>query len=153
MKLGIAVNDLGASQLNFLLIQRANELVGSRRDLDIILFYENIVRPCLPMNFAVMQIAECWGFDGPVVATTFNTAEKLLRFPSSPRKLFYVWDLEWTRMRQKLFRSLLSVYGNPDLTLLARCQDHADAIRQCWNREALVVEDCDLDRIIEVAGK
>jgi hypothetical protein len=148
VKLGIAVKDLGPSQLNFNMIRAANSLVMSRPDIDIIGFYENIQRHCLAMNFAVMQIAEAFAFDGTVVATTFSTAEKLLRFPSPKKRLFYVWDLEWLRSPRTPYRTWQAVYGNPELTLLARSQDHAKAIGQAWNREVGILEDFDLERVL-----
>lgn len=145
------LNNLGPSQLAHGLISQTNALVASRSDVDVVALYESLTRPCLPLNFAAMQVAEGWGFDGPVVATSFSTAEKLIRFPASPKKLFLVWDLEWMRMKQKSFEQLFAVYGHTDLTLLARSHDHAKAISDCWNREAVVMDDFDLSKIIEVA--
>jgi len=150
-KLAVMVNNLGPSQLAYALITQANALVGDRYDLDIVALYDTLAKPCHAMNFAAMQAAEGWGFDGPVVATTLNTAAKVLNFPAASRKLFLVWDLEWLRTQRKTFRPLQAVYGHPDLTLLARSKDHAQAISDCWNRDSIVVEDFDLGRIIEVA--
>ncbi len=151
MKLAVMLNNLGPSQLAYNLVLQANALVGSRSDLDVVALYESLCRPCISMNFASMQVVEGWGFDGPVVATSFSTAEKLIRFPAASKKLFLVWDLEWLRVKEKSFRQQLAVYGNTELTLLSRSKDHAKAISDCWNRESLVVEDFDLARIIEVA--
>lgn len=153
MKLGIAVNTLGPSQLNYLLVKQANALLAGRTDLDIVAFYEGLARPSQVPHFASMQMAEGWCFDGPVVATTLSTAEKLLRFPATPRRLFYCWDLEWVRVPRRQYAPLRHVYGNPELTLIARTQEHARIIRQCWNREAQVVEEFDLPRLIEAAFK
>lgn len=151
MKIAVMLNNLGASQLAHALVTQANALVGSRADVDVVALYEALARPCLPMCFSAMQVSEGWGFDGPVVATSVSTAEKLARFPAASKKLFLVWDLEWLRGGGRPFDELRRVYGNPDLTLLARSPDHARVISQCWGRDVTTVNDFDLAHIIEVA--
>jgi len=141
-KLGFAVPNLGASHMNYSLIRQINLFMTERFDTDIVLFYETLDLPCLPPACSRMQIHEGYGFDGPIVATSLTTAEKLIRFPSPSQKLFYVWDLEWLRMPQKSFEQLHSIYANPELTLVARGQDHADVLTDVWNRPvAAVIED------------
>ena len=151
-KIAIMLDDLGPSQLAHTVICQGNDLCANHQGYDVVALYEDLQRPCIPMNFACMQIAEGWAFDGVVVATSFSTAEKLLSFPSASKKLFMVWDLEWIRLKQKSFRQLLSVYGNEQLTLLARSYDHAKAIADCWNRTVKVIEDFNLKSIIEAAN-
>lgn len=148
-KLGVLVSDLGASQQNYYLIKNANDLVGNRSDTDVVAFYESLSHPCMAMNFASMQLAECWSFDGVAVATTFSTAEKLIRFPGPRKRAFYCWDIEWLR-EKRMFRDAQSVYGRPELILLARCKDHAEVISDVWCREVTVVEDFNLEEIFGV---
>ena len=144
-KIGFAVSNLGAGHMNYSLIRQINLLMANRVDTDIILFYETLALPCLPPACARMQIHEGYGFDGPIVATSLTTAEKLIRFPSPPRKIFYVWDLEWLRMPQKSYEQLRSIYSNPDLEVVARGNDHRDLIQDVWNRPVTaVIEDFNL---------
>ena len=151
-KLGFAVNNLGASHLAYCLLRNIKSFMEERYDTDIIVFYENLVPPCIPPSCAVMQIHEAFGYDGTLVATSLSTAEKLLRFPGPKARAFYVWDLEWLRMPQKSFEELRSVYGNPELTLLARSLDHAEILADVWNRPVeAIVEDFDLKTILQFA--
>lgn len=149
MKLGVLVRDLGPSQFNYYCIRNANVALKSGKVADFVAFYENLTKPCLTPNFAIMQAAEAWGYDGVLVATTLSTAEKLIRFPSAQRKLFYVWDLEWLRMGQKSYRALQAVYGHSRLRLLARSAEHARLIGEVWNREAAIVDDFDLPALLK----
>lgn len=151
-KLAIAVSNLGPSQQNFCLIHQANGLLEKRADLDILVLFENVQKPCVPMNFACMHITEGWGYDGPVVATNLSTASKLLRFPCVSRKLFYPWDVEWLRLKQKAFNQLQGIYGHPDLKLLARSKDHAELMCRAWNRPVSLVENFNLETILDVAA-
>ena len=84
-------------------------------------------------NFAIMQSSEAFAFDGTLVATTLNTASKLLKFPSAKEKYFYVWDLEWMRLKNKSFDGLSQVYGSKELNLIARSEEHKWAIESAWN--------------------
>jgi hypothetical protein len=151
MKLGVLLNNLSPGQLAARFLTQANTLVATGEH-DVVAFYEALRRPCVAPNFASMHVVEGYGFDGPMVATTASTAEKLARFPSCPRKVFYVWDLEWLRPHLaagRTYRDWLAVYGNKDLTLLARSEDHAAALRGCWNRDVTVVPDFDLAGVVE----
>ncbi|SVC44680.1 uncharacterized protein METZ01_LOCUS297534, partial [marine metagenome] len=98
----VLINNIGASQLSYLVVQNLNELGNHRPEIDAIVYYENMQKHCLPPNFAIMQIAEAWGHHGPMIATSLSTAQKLIGFPSE-RKLFYVWDLEWLRGQQQRY--------------------------------------------------
>ncbi len=154
MKVGVAVTNLGPTQLNYFLIQNTNRLLAERHDVDLIVFYENLHNPCLTMNFGSMQLTEAWGYDGTLIATTLSTASKILQFPGPSRKLFYVWDLEWLRMREKSFSELRSIYANPRLQLIARSDEHARVLEACWNTPILgVVEDFNINNIINEAQR
>lgn len=148
-KLGVALGDLGQSQLAYHLIRHANEL-ASTSEVDVIAFYESLAPSCLPVNFACMPMAECWGYDGVVVATSVSTAEKVLRCPSPKKSFFYVWDLEWMRPKYPTpFEYWRGIYGSPDLTLVARGRDHQSLLEKVWNREVLLNEDFDLRKFLE----
>jgi hypothetical protein len=150
VKLGIVLDNLGPSQLAYAVLSQANRLVTERSDVDVTVFYESLTRPCITPWFATMQMAEAYGFDGPVVATSLSSAAKLLRMPSCPRKFFLVWDLEWLRKPQP-YENLKAVYFHSELTLLARGEDHAKAISDCWNRPADIVGDFDLPLVLKTA--
>lgn len=148
-KIGILVNNLGLAQSNWYLIQNINRMLGERFDIDVMVFYEEPHRPCAPTNFALMQMVEAWGYDGSVVATTLSTAAKALSFPGTVKKWFYIWDLEWVHMRLKDYAMLQSIYANTSLQLLARSDEHARVIQDCWNRPVSgIVEDFNMKKMV-----
>ncbi len=151
-KIGFAVHDLGPSQLAFNLINEGNLAVGTNHLTDVIAFYEHHRQPCIAMQFGAMQIMEGWGYEAPIVATTLNTAAKILRFPTASRKFFYVWDLEWLRGEARPFEDLCSVYRNGGLELVARSIEHKLAIQSAWNvKVAAVIEDCNVQAFLRLA--
>lgn len=153
MKIGFCLEDLGPSQLSYEFITNSNQILEKGITFDIIGFYEGVARPCIPINFATMQIAEAWGFDGILIATSLSTAQKVLKCPSASKKIFLVWDLEWLRTKNLNFRDLREVYANPKLTLVARGADHAKVIEDLWHKKCEVVNGFDLEKVIEVANK
>ena len=151
MKLGLAFNNLGPSQLAYHFTVNATKLLEEGVGVDVICFYQDLQRTALEQNFAMMQMAEAYGFDGTLVATSFSTAKKTLQLPTPTKKAFYVWDLEWLRMKKKDFRSLQQVYGNPELLLIARSEDHARVLENAWNRKvSLITDNCDLRQMLKL---
>lgn len=133
MKFGVAVNNLSFSQLACEIIQTSNCILSAGVEHDMVLLYEQPSRPCMQTLFPTMHLCEAWGFNGTIIATSLSTAAKSLSFPSVSRRVFYVYDLEWVRLKQKGYRPLWEIYANPAHLLVARSEEHADAIASAWN--------------------
>jgi hypothetical protein len=149
-KIGCLFNDFSASQAVYTYINNANQALKIRTDLDFVGFFEELSGFCLTPNFACMNIHEAWSFDGTLIATNLNTAQQLIRLTGTKKKFFYIWDLEWMRLSQQSrhFRSIRSVYANPQLKLLARGEDHKKVLEDCWNLKVYdIIEDFDIDKI------
>ncbi len=149
--LSVLLPDTGAGQLAFCAIKELNALTQTRPEIDSIIFYENKHKNCLPTNFAVMQIAEAWGQDGPIIATSLSTAHQLIKFPSA-KKIFYVWDLEWIRDgHARQYEKYSLIYQDKSLELIARSKPHKKAIENAFNRKVEhVVSDFNMSAILEI---
>lgn len=147
-KIGLLLPDLSPTQLAYFAVRRANDRAQRAPLLDVTLFVERAVPPCVKPATAVMPAHEVWAFDGPVVATTWQTARLLLECPRPYPKAFYVWDLEWLRMGVFPFEVVSPVYLHGELRLIARSHSHAWAIQAAWDRECVVSEDFDLEPIL-----
>ncbi len=150
MQLGVLVKDLGPSQMAADLISQGNELVAEPGN-DLVVFYADLVGPCMTPHFATMQMNEAWSFGGVAIATDFDTGRVLLRSPGPKKKIFYVWDLEWLR-ESGPYEGWREVYGNPALLLISRSADHALALSQAWSREVRVVPNFDLAAIADAGA-
>lgn len=128
-KIGFMTPSSGASELSYNILRRAME----RDDLDTFLFFLQIDKPCIFSTVCQMFYTQAYGFDGPIIATDLNTAGKLIQMPTPFQKYFFINDLEWIRFPQKNYYELEEIYRNPQLTLLARCEDHKKLIESCWN--------------------
>jgi hypothetical protein len=144
-KLGLLVPDLAPSQLAYFLTRRVNQELSGRTDLDAVCFAKRIAKPCLVPHFAVMGRVDLWGFDGAAVATDLESAHALLKCPTVPKKFFYVWDLEWVRIKGRAaYEDLAAVYQHPELTVVTRGPDHRRVVKNAWGRDSLISADFDL---------
>lgn len=150
-KLGIGLSNFGANQPGFLAILNINDYLSKNYHVDIIGFYESLIKYSATPNFACMQAVELWGYDGPVVACTLNMAQDLIKIPTVAAKYFYVYDLEWIHLIDKDYEKIKKIYSSPELTLIARCKDHAEVIQKLWNKEVkYIVEDFDMNKLVEI---
>lgn len=147
----VLLPDTGASQLSYCVINGLNKLCLTNPEIDCVVFYENQHKNCLPANFSIMQIFECWGSSEPIIATTISTAKKLLHFPCR-KKLFYVWDLEWIREpNTKKYEDYSDVYANKSIELIARSESHKEIIENAFNRPVkYIVPDFETSKILEI---
>jgi hypothetical protein len=147
------VSSLGATDLAYHILHEADEYVQRSKDLDVIVFYQNVVKTWKNPSFAMMNISEAFNYSGVAIATDLITAEKVKHFPGPSGRFFYVWDLEWLRSINYSYESLRSIYTDPNLTLIARSKSHADQIERNWNREvAAIVPHCDLTGMVRMVA-
>jgi hypothetical protein len=151
MKLGVAISNLGSSQLAYNVIKNINCLVEKQPEIDCVVYYENFVRPCFNLGFSSMQIFEAWSYDGIMICTSLSNVDKISNFPITNKRFFYVWDLEWFRGNIANFNYINKFYNNSLFKLVARSAEHKELIEDCWNTEVCgVVEDFDIDQFMKV---
>lgn len=151
MRIGISVDSLGVSHLAMVLIDQINAIGKLDKYIDVIVFYHRYDTLLKPPLFAMLQEEEMWGYDAPVVATTLKTAQTLLFCPKPTKKFFYVWDLEWMYGMYDV-DEMAKVYCNPNLHLIARSEDHADIIEQCWKKPVDILEDFNNEQLMAIIG-
>lgn len=132
MNVGIILNNLESSQLNFLALNQV-PMIGSAGHSPF-LFYESISVPCMVPKTACMNISQAYRFDGTLIATNLNQISLISNFLNSGEVIYYVWDLEWLRNKQSFLRNV-SALRNDKIVLIARSEDHAKAIENYCNRK------------------
>lgn len=140
------VSHIGHNQLASYLLYHANQFYKTNSTQeDIILFFQNIAKPEVVPVFPLMNISEIYNYTGTGIATSLETASKLLNAPGPSDRYLYLWDLEWLHGVSRSFESYLSIYSDPRLKFIARNQRQAAEFERCWNRPIKgVVDNCDL---------
>lgn len=150
MQFGLLVKNLYNSELNFRLITQANKLMQDGI-ADIIFFFEDALPPIIEPLGTTMQIVEAYEYKKPLIATSLSTAQKLLNFPRSIKKIYYLWDLEWMRFKNESYHGFKTIYGSEELELVSRTQDHRILTEKLWDRKInRTSEKADLQEILGV---
>lgn len=150
-KLGFSINNFGSSELAFQFIKNGNILVAEDPNVDLVGFYEDMALPCVDANFPIIPLSYAYRFEGPMILTSLNIAEKSLDMPYLTDRMFYIWDLDWIRpWKKSCWRSSYELYNNPAFRRSTRCEDYAKVIKSvCECDVDLIVEDCDLKKLSE----
>lgn len=123
------LDNLGPSQISFYSIFQLNLFSEKDYDMDCCIFINNICQPIIDSNFAIMNMSESMSFDGHLVATSFELADKLINLVNSSKKHFHVWELEWIK-NPYLYEKYISILRNPELKLSTRSDSYANAIEK-----------------------
>ena len=157
-KLGFLVDNLGASQLGYYISKNISSYLEDNPQSNIACYYDNFERKCSQTNFATMNIIEAWDQSGAMVATSENTAKKLLNFIGTRKKFFYIWDLGlfYDRIAGRKYTKIFNidnVFIEEDLTLICRNHVHAELIENNFNRKVkYTVDNFDINKIMEIVN-
>ena len=149
IKIGALVKNLGSSQLSYYLINNFNKVAG-KGNVDPTVYCENVEKDCMFARFPTMQIAEAWGQEGIMIATSLSTAKKMASYPSANTKIYYVWDLEWLRMPHN-YNPVLDLFSNNKIKIISRCNNHSAVIENSFNRKVdHILENFHIDTILKI---
>jgi hypothetical protein len=152
VNIGIVCNNIGPNQLAYYAIKSGNEFVESG-DNDLVIFFYELMPECIRPNFGVMNLSEAYNYNGVLVATDLNSATRILEYPGTRNKYFYVWDLEYLRIGQKNYEDFCNIYNNPRLPLIVRSKSHKHYLGTIWGGNVIGIEEQanikNLQKIIE----
>lgn len=134
IKLGIALDSLGCSQLSYRVIREINNLMLGRFDIPISVFYQDLERPLGKLLTGYFNMSESWLFNGSMIATSQSTANKMMAMLGPRQKIYYVQDLDFLNsvVDSEIFYNL---FGNPDMEILCRSKHHQKVIENNFNVE------------------
>jgi hypothetical protein len=131
--LGIVIPHLGAGQKTYEAIKLINS-VG-----DGVIFFEQLVAPCVEVKCATMCVNELMNFSGTLVTTDLEgtqLAHNVVNI-NKTKTIFYVWDLEWLRLNRQNYLTNWPIYHMPDV-LVARSKEHVGPIENYCRRTPIV---------------
>ena len=152
-QIGFLIEDTSASQLSFNLVKNINNYIKDNDD-DFVVFFKNCTSNILTPNFALMSVNEIWSFKGSLFATTVSTALSMQKCFAPKNKMFYVWDLEWTRESGRDFEFIIQAFTDENTKLIARSKEHAKAIENYCNRKVKhIVNDFNIEKIVRITNE
>lgn len=145
------IKDLSISQKSFYLIKEFNKCLKNT-DLSTAVFCERPSIPPIETNFALKSLAFLAGYNGIIISTTIEDADKTLKFSNASSKYLYLWNMEW--LEQPLyFKHAMKILRDSRLKIIARSKSHAEVIESFCNKKPIgVVSDWDKEQLLEVLG-
>lgn len=147
--IGIIIESLYFNQLAYSVIKNINNYYKDNGNICFSIFYEDLQAYCIEPNFAIYRTSELINFPGDVIATNISTCRKLNTIPIFGNKYFLSWDIEWSRKPYD-FIQLEETYLNPGINMLCRSSSHKDLIGRVFNRDAGVIDNFNIDKLLEV---
>ena len=150
-KLGILVPHLHNNQLGYEVTKQLNKLKESNPKSDSIVFTEEDRPQTLVANFGIMNISEAYDQTGLIIATTPNTASKLIHFWGANHKVFYNYDCFWLRGQRNSYEHLLNLYLNNEFDLICRSESHKTLLENNFNTKVkAIVENFNIKEILNM---
>jgi hypothetical protein len=155
-KLGFVISHLTVNQLSYQLISNANRLLGERDDVDVSIFFANDGPRVVQPRFACYCLFEAFGYNGHTIATSIQTASRVLSYPGPNRNQlwWYMWDLDWLRLpaESRQYEQLAQLYMNPKFNLVVRSADHFNIVKSVWREPASIIEDANIEEFAQLVG-
>ena len=151
MKVASFVDSVIMSQYSYDMIKAFNKI--SNCNIDTCCFYLNLAPIPINMNFVLLNSYYLPFWDGPIISTSLQTAHILQKTYGNFKHFFYLQDLEWLRYPGD-FEANCSILRKEKTVLIARSQDHADAIwNYCNIRPRYIVNNWNYKEILDIINE
>lgn len=142
-KIGFILNHIGFSHLNLQVFSAINKLVHSGRgkgEKGVMVFFEN-VSPGITVNSCpIFPLHETWCFEGDLIATSFETAKKLMSIPISGQKVFHVFKIEHFN-KALPYEELCGIFNNPKLQIQTHSRFLKEILEYQFGGQVKLVEE------------
>lgn len=146
-----AVNNLGSSQKNMLMIKAANEYVLQNPITNTCVFIENILPPCLHTKFPIYHITYSRSYDGTIISSDFKTFLANKKNTRS-KHIYYMYDIEWKQQYHGEWNYDLAQFVNEikDFKIATRTKDYQKIIKDELGLDASIINDFNTDQTLEM---
>ena len=145
-QLGILLDNYFPSQIGYLFLKQANTLLSKRADVSIVGFFENVSKPVIAPNFALMHMSEIYGFNGTLIVTNALHAYNTRNIIGPKRRILYAYELDHTKHRLGLPAEFyLEVYRGEVWT---RGEDYKAVLDNNFSLDCKINENFDLEKFL-----
>lgn len=125
---GVVLNHLNVSQLNFFLLNAVNEACRRHAGLDVALFGQNITRPCMVPLCPLFDIQHLASWTNPLIATGTTACLEALA-SRAPIVLHYVFDLDFLHRHDLQAAEVRRAFCDPRARVITRGEDYRRLIQ------------------------
>lgn len=120
---GVVLNHLEVSQLNFFLLNSMNEASRRYIGIDVALFALQISKPFLTPLYPIFDIQRMMTWPYPLIATSTSACLEALA-SKSPLVLHYVFDVDFLDRQDLSTMDLRRAFRDPRVRVITRGEDH-----------------------------
>ncbi|KKN58709.1 hypothetical protein LCGC14_0549450 [marine sediment metagenome] len=161
-KIGLSLNDdiaivgfvfshLAISHLTYLGINSINRFCKTYTGVDICLFSQHIIQPCVPLLCPAFNISDLlrW-YHYPLIATSIGTTIEALS-SNAPVVYHYAFDPEFIDKPHRESSDLKPAFCDPRVRVIVRHESHKKLIEEEFGIKvcAIIIPDCDIGALVK----
>lgn len=147
---GFVFTHLAVSHLNYLGLTSINRLCKTYAGIDICLFSQHVIQPCIPLLCPVFCISDLarWR-DHPLIATSIGTTIDALA-SNAPVIYHYAFDPEFIDQPHRESCDLLPAFCDPRVRVIVRHESHKELIETEFGiKVCTIIPDCDAEALVK----
>jgi len=148
IKGGFLINMFNLEEKTHLMINCINKIVESCGLNSVAVFRQNLGVIPQMARFGIFEARHAIYYQAPVIATDIFSAKYLVETTKIGPRYFYIWDLDWL-YNNKTYADNSEIY-NSDIQLIAKNDQHAKLIEQCWKKPSHIIEDFNYEAITRI---
>ena len=150
MNIGIILNNLSFSELNYKVVSEINRYVETTTD-GVSILCDNISNRLIEPNCAVVDTALAPSItEGVLIAFDLSGALTLRRAYCPAKKLLFVWNLEWVYSNLG-YNTLYDTLTDENIELITRNEAYSRVIENAVGRRPkFLLEDFTMEKIYEI---
>ena len=149
---GFVFNHLAVSHLTFLGIQSINQLCRTYAGIDICVFTQHIIPPCVKPLFPIFNVSSLdrWT-DDPLITTSIGTT--IAAISSNAKNIYhYAFDPEFIGKPHYESSYLKKAFCDSRVRVIARHEAHKELIEKEFGISVCntIVSDCDAEKLVKL---
>ena len=149
---GFIFNHLSVSHLTYLGLTSINNLCKTYAGIDICIFSQHIIRPCVQLlcpNFTISDLVRWHNY--PLISTSIGTTIEALA-SNAPVIYHYVFDPEFIDKQHVDSSDLTPAFCDPRVRVIVRHEDHKKLIEEEFGISVCdtIIPDCDAELLVKL---
>ena len=148
---GFVFNHLSVSHLTYLGLTSINQLCKKYVGIDICLFSQHIIQPCIPLLCPAFNMSDLiqWR-NHPLITTSIGTTIEAL-FSNAPIIYHYAFDPEFIDKSHKESSDLRPAFCDSRVRVIVRQKDHQELIEEEFGIKVCdeIIKDCDAEALVK----
>jgi len=150
---GFVFEHLAISQLTYLGIHSINELCRKYAGIDIAIFTQHMIPPCVVPTCPVFNTSRLisWG-NYPLITTSIGTTTEAL-ITNASKIYHYVFDLDFIDNKILALRNINSTFCDNRVEVITRHESHKEVIEREFGIKVCdtIIPDCNVDKLVRIA--